>query len=675
MLGKSVAKHASDAASAGVLGVVRTLALATLVFGGLGLSEAKAFGPALLGAALLGLVMAAWSGLVGSPQSNAAAIVAVAVAAVVTNSDAGPDEKFALALATVVVASVLTGATLFLGGKFKLGRLVRFLPYPVVGGFLAATGYLLLKGAWDIAIGAGSDWIVATTLLVGIALAASGRSPSVWAQPLVVAAAATLFFAVLAITGTALADAEDWLLGPFADQSLSMSDLLLWTTADFTQLVPGVPMLLTIPAVAALSLLLNASGIEISQRTELSLDEELKAAGIGNVMGGIVGGLPGWQSITLQQLIGTERWARWGAVLIALISGGLAFVGAGAIGYVPVFLVAGVIIGLGLDLIFEWLVQARRGMTRTDYFVTISVVAATVVFGFVTGVIVGILAAVVLFLVEYSNVAVVHSAVYGNTYRSNVDRPDADDRLLDEAGHQIELVRLHGFVFFGSADRLVNHLKRNVSKLRFLILDGTRVTGLDGSARFTLERFFLSTAEQGVTVILTNFPEEFSGTKSFTTADEGLEWAEDEIIGRGKELLRSVDEQLADLAGPWAADLRNLMVKTEYEPGDILVAEGSVGHPLSIIEYGSIRVVIGDRRIRSIRPGAIIGEMSYYTRSPASAAVVAETQVIAYELSVDKLDDILATHPELAAELHRRMARIMARRVATTNGALHKAWE
>ena len=316
-------------------------------------------------------------------------------------------------------------------------------------------------------------------------------------------------------------------------------------------------------------------------------------------------------------------------------------------------------------------------MTTTDYLVTISVVASTIFFGFVSGVVVGILAAVALFLVEYSNVAVVHSAVDGSSYRSNVDRPTADDRALDDAGHHIQLVRLHGFVFFGSADRLVNYLKRNLTEIRFLILDGTRVTGLDGSARHTLDRFFSTAADQGVTIILTNFSEGFEGTEAFHTADEGLEWAEDEILGAKKQLFRDVNEQLAELAGPWADELGTQMTRVEYEPDDVLIAEGSVGHPISIIEYGSIRVSLDEdrKRVRSIRPGAIIGEMSYYTRNPASAAVVAETRVIAYEISVDKLDDLLATHPALAAELHRRIARVMARRVTATNAALRKAME
>ena len=79
MSGKhSLVRTFADSISAGLVGAVRALSLAALVFGGLGLSEARAFGPILIGAGILGLAIAAVSGLVGTPQSNSAAVVAVA---------------------------------------------------------------------------------------------------------------------------------------------------------------------------------------------------------------------------------------------------------------------------------------------------------------------------------------------------------------------------------------------------------------------------------------------------------------------------------------------------------------------------------------------------------------------------------------------------------------------
>ena len=674
----------TNSLSAGLIGAIRSLALATLIFGGLGLNEARAFGPVLLGAGLLGLVMSLRSGLVGTPQSNAAAIVAVASALIVRRSSGSADDDFALVMATVAIASLGTGISLYLGGAFKLGRLVRFLPYPVVAGFLAATGYLLLVGGWKISQESDNVWILVASLSLGLGLAVAGRSKHAWAQPVLLAAGIGCFALALQVMGLGLADAgnRQWLIGPFEAGGFAPGDLLDWTTADLRLLLPGIPTLLTIPGLAALSLLLNASGIEIAQRSQLSFDDELKSAGLANLAAGFVGGLPGWQSITLQHLVASSKKNPVGAIIVSSVSIGIVFLGPRLLGFIPLFVVGGVILGLGIDLVFNWLVQARSAMTTTDYLVAVSVVAATIGFGFVTGVIVGVMAAVVLFLVEYSNIAVVHSSASGANYRSNVDRPEQDMRTLQASGSSIEIVRLHGFVFFGTADRLVGFLRNLLTSgaTRYLILDGTRITGLDGSAVHTLERFFSHTADQEIQIVLTQFGGhrfENPGLEEFDTLDEGLEWTEDQILGAERSLFSDVEQQLHELGGPWAPELKKALIRVEFAEGDTIIAEGSVGHPIHIIEFGAIRVALdeGTKRVRSIRPGAIVGEMSYYTRQPASASVIAETPVIAYQLTVDKLDDLLNTNPALAAELHRRIARIMARRVASTNAALRKAME
>lgn len=163
----------------------------------------------------------------------------------------------------------------------------------------------------------------------------------------------------------------------------------------------------------------------------------------------------------------------------------------------------------------------------------------------------------------------------------------------------------------------------------------------------------------------------------FHTLDEGLEWAEDQILSNDDSLFSSVETQISEMAGPWADKVFAMMERVEFGAGETIIAEGSVGHPLFVIEYGRVRVVLESTgtRIRTMRPGAIVGEMAYYTRQPANASVIAETEVVAYSLSETKLDDLLATNPRLAAELHRRMARALSRRVTETNTALRKAME
>lgn len=680
----------ADSISAGLVGAVRSLSLAALVFGGVGLSEARAFGPILIGAGILGLVIALMSGLVGTPQSNAAAVVGVAAGLVAAGSTGSADQQFALVMATMAVASIGTGLVLYLAGAFKLGRLIRFLPYPVVGGFLAATGWLLLAGGWRLARASDTGWIIGAALVFGIAIAFAAQLNNQWLQPAVVGTALVAFFLVLALGGVSVdeAGARGWLIGPFAADPVAFSDLFVWLSADFSQLAPAVPVLLTVPAVALLSLLLNASAIEVGERVDLPFDFELKAAGVGNAVGGLVGSLPGWQSLTLQRLVKSSRTNKVGAVVVALVSLSALAVGPRVIGYLPVFVVAGVVAGLGLDLLYEWVVASRNNVSATDYSIVLIVVVVTAAVGFVSGVVVGVVAAIGLFVFQYSKIDVVQAALSGDSYRSNVDRPLTDSERLTETGDAIAIFRIHGFVFFGTANRLIGELRERIAPevVRYLVVDGRRVTGFDGSALNTFERFLETAAETGVTTVLTGFGQlgakvaaaEAAGTVfRFHTLDEGLEWAEDQILSNDDSLFSSVETQLEEIAGPWASDVLGMMDRTEFGAGETIIAEGSVGHPLFVIEYGRVRVVLESTgtRIRTMRPGAIVGEMAYYTRQPANASVIAETEVVAYALSVSKLDDLLATNPRLAAELHRRMARALSRRVTETNTALRKAME
>ena len=675
-----------DALSAGVLGSVRSLSLAVLVFGGLVSSEARSFAPVLVGAGLLGLVMAYFSGIVGTPQSNAVAVVSVAAGIAVGGGN--PETDFALVLATVAIAAIGTGVFLYVGGALKLGRLIRFLPYPVVGGFLAATGWLLVAGGVRLADGGG--WTLPVSLLFAVSVAAAGRSRQGWLQPTVIAAAIGGFFVALSVAGVGIDEAgsNGWLIGPFPDQSFRVGDLVAWASADFGRLLPAVPTLLTVPGVAALSLLLNVSGIEVLNRSDLSVDRELKAAGLANVTAGLVGGLPGWQSITLDRLVRSSPAHRVSAVIVAVVSFAALLAGPQVIGYLPIFAIAGVVGGLGLDLLYEWLVESRRNVSAKDYAIVLVVVIVTALFGFVAGVGVGVVAAVFLFIVQYAKIDVVHSAVSGDTYRSNVDRSRGANEQLSEAGEAVQIVRVHGFVFFGTANRLVVELRERLEsdEVKFLLIDGHRVTGFDGSAIHTVERFIEQVGDRGITTVLTGF-EGLGSTfvsaqatglvETFPTLDEGLEWAEDQILNVDESLFESIADQAKHLAGAWSEELMAMLERVEYVSGEVIIPEGSISHPVHIIEYGRVRVALDDgaTRIRTIRPGAIVGELAYYTREPANASVIADTDVVAYVLTSEKLNELLSTNPRLAAEVHRRMAGAMARRITETNAALRKSME
>ncbi len=230
-----VAPTLTAGAVVGVVEVVFASSFAALLFGGR-LSERIADGVGLnVGAAALVLVVVALqsgrAGVVGSTQDATAAVLAVVAGGIVARV-ADPATAFLTVVAVITVSSVLSGAILMLLGALKLGGLVRFIPYPVVGGFLAGTGWLLAKGSIEVMTGitptldtlgdlVASDAMV--KIVPGVALVSSTRLiRGSLTIPTILASAALVFYAAVVVTGASIDDveAEGWLLGPLPDVAL-----------------------------------------------------------------------------------------------------------------------------------------------------------------------------------------------------------------------------------------------------------------------------------------------------------------------------------------------------------------------------------------------------------------------------------------------------------------------
>src|SRR5262245_19488439 len=165
----------------GAVEVVLAVAFAAFVFGG---SLVRNLGDGIglyLVAAALTLGFLAWRagsrGVVGSVQDAAAAVLAVVASttayrvsqlaleaqrAGVTGYER-PD-IFLTVIAATLVVTVSCGVVFYVLGRFRAGNLVRFVPYPVVGGFLAGTGWLLFNGGIYVSSGVGLQRVVSEIL-------------------------------------------------------------------------------------------------------------------------------------------------------------------------------------------------------------------------------------------------------------------------------------------------------------------------------------------------------------------------------------------------------------------------------------------------------------------------------------------------------------------------------
>ena len=737
--GRIAAAAAGEAAGwGGVLlsaAVMTLLAVATCIsypaiifFGDTAAYYPLGVGIALLGTTVVGVTVALTSpfkGSIAKAQIEPAVVMALMVQAVTAAllARGAPEQVLPTVLAAIALSSLAIGLVYLLLGGLRCGELIRYLPFPVVAGFLAGVGWLLVRGAFaaTVAVAPGESLLVAALRpgqlwhwLPGLALGAL----LFWRQqvrshflnlPLALALGIGLFWLAAAASGTGIQElrAGGWLLGPFPEARLwvPLQHVLALDRIAWDLLLAQLPGFLTLVLVATLALLLNISGLEVVARQDIDFNRELCWHGIGNLLAGALGGMPGFTSLSSSALV-----CRFGAplrpvgVITALACLLLLVAGPQLLGFVPKLVIAAVLLYLGLDFLNDWLVRTWRRMSAGDYAVLLLVFLITVLVDFVWAVGSGLAAGLAIFVVRYSRINVARSTGSGAQIHSHVERPEALRRKLALRGGEIFVLALQGFIFFGTASRLLAQIRGRLRAageppLRWLVLDFRLLNGLDGSAAASFAKLRQDAEREGFTVLLAAAPEsvlrifrregvlrhEDRVVRTFPDLDHALEAAEDRLLAE-EGLLPApaglgglpLAEMFADPAG--RAGFLAALEREEHEAGGVLIRQGERSDSLLFIGDGRVEVRLGfpdgrSLRLRSFEAGTVVGEIAFYLGLPRSASVVAVAPTTAWRLTRERLAALAAAHPELAAELHAYMARLIAQRLNDTNQMLRALGE
>jgi SulP family sulfate permease len=739
---------------AGVLIIVIEISFAALIFSGdLSAYISQGIGFTLFGALVISVVVAltsSYPGAVALPQDSPAAILAIAAAAIASQMPASAPaaSTFFTVVAALVVTSLLTGIFFVALGVFKLGGLIRYVPYPVVGGFLAGTGWLLVQGGIgvmaDVSLGLAqlsalvqpatlARW--APGLLFAIALLVVLRRYSHFLiVPTMLLASIGLFYAFLAVIHLPVAEAEaqGWLLGPFPQAGL-------WQPLPFSALSQiNWPVILgqlgsvgTVMAIGVVSLLLNASGLELAARRDIDLDRELRSAGIANCIAGLTGSPVGYQALSLSAL-GLKLGAT--SRLVGLVAGALCgvmlFAGGSLISFFPKLVAGGLLVFLGLAFLVEWVYDAWFKLSRAEYLIVILITLAMALVGVLQGVGLGLVLAVILFVVDYSRVGVVKHVFSGTNYSSRVERPRLYKQLLRQKGQWLYILELQGFIFFGTANRLLDQVRQRLSAPglpapHFVVLDFRRVSGLDASAVLSFAKLKQLAQGRNLTLIFTQLApqlqrrlerEVFTGADNaawhvFPDLDRGVEWCEEQMIqdfadvglsGQARTARQRLEETLAGLGRPlsWWGQLESedkqhrpkpastpiieslmkYLEREDVEAGYYLIREGDAFTSLYFIADGQVTTERGypdgrKIRLRTMGAGTVVGEVGMYLGSKASASVAADRPSTIYRLSSDKLSEMEKADPAIAAAFHRFMAQLLSERLVSVTDTLQSALE
>jgi sulfate permease, SulP family len=696
----------------GAVEAVLAVAFAALVFGGvLVLHLADGIGLFLVAAALtLGFI--AWRagsrGVVGSVQDAAVAVLAgiagstaFRVTQLIREShgeNVDVPDVFLTVVAATLAVTVLCGVVFVVLGTFRLGNLVRFVPYPVVGGFLAGTGWILLKGGIYVSSGVDvhlrtADLLVTTGTLEHWAPAAAFgvillvavrrvRKPMV--IPIVLGIGLVLFAIGMLVTGSSIASAQEgrWLLGPFESNRLWQPwTLRALSGADWSAVLRQWSGILAAVMVAALQILFNISGTEVLVHRDLDTNRELRDAGVLNVISGALGGIPGYHALSLTSL--AERMsvnARTAGLIAATVPLAAVVFGASVIELIPRMIVGGVLVFLGLAFLVEWVWDKRKVLPPVEYLVVLLILATIIGTGkFLPGVVVGLVMAVILFAVSYGRIELVREVAFGETYHSNVDRPPAERAVLRTMGDEIQILLVNGFMFFGSANGLLELIRKRAETdpPRFLVVDLRRVTGVDSSAVVAFVKVMHMAEASGFELVFTGASEAVRRllARGGIVASEVVRFEPD--LDRGLQrceegLLRDeavpVPEPDGDGLAGMPSGLRAHLEHVELPDGTVLIHQGESPDDVYVLASGRLRVeTVTERgtrmRLRTLRPGVVVGEVAMYSGVPRTADVVAETPSVVLKLSKDSIERMEVEDPELAAALHRWLATTLAGRL------------
>ena len=667
----------------GAVIVIHCIALSAIVFSGPMLPYAvQGAGMMLFGGIVFCLligVTSSYPGMLAVPQEVPATVLGTLGVVVGGTVSAPGHVQFMTMAALLLMSGLLTGLLFLAVGHFRLSHLFRFIPYPVAGGLFAGTGWVLSLAALSVMSGMALDWQTiprifesdmvwkwgpgaAYGLVLTIAMKQKNNLAVMMGSVVLVSA---LYHVGLLVLDISVEDAKA--LG------LLMSGIPeggLWPAfgpgdlgaVDWRVVAGQVPTLLTVTLVTLLCLLVYVNGLEVATGVEVDLNREFRVAGLASMCAGAGGSGPGCHAFVFTlpcRMLGADT--PWTGVVVAVVLTLSLFFGSGILELLPMSIIGGLLLFIGVDLLDKWLVQARGRLHWSDYSTIVLICITIAVFGFVEGVALGMLATLALFTIRLSRVDVIAEEFTARQRRSTMHRSVPDRAILYDRGELLRGYRLRGYIFFGSAHPLIEELKRPLGESpspSCILLDFSAVSGCDLSAANVLCQFVRLAHRARVRTVFSEVSRQLEGSLRRNLPVEsweqiwfepdfesGLERCEELLIKlatsgpsgpkddeRGRlfdrvadELERHLDELaifegLLERLDPW-------LEPREYAEGETLSLQGEVRDGVQLLVSGLVSVHDAEgTRLHHCGPGDVLDPWSAFEdKNVASTTAIART--------------------------------------------------
>ena len=509
--------------TAGIVALPLALAFGIQAFGVISVEEVGNIGAigalaGLTGAMMIGFFASLFGGTpsqISGPTGPMTVISATLISGVWAGTQPHSIETVVVSMA---IAAILCGLFQILFGVLKIGKYIRYIPYPVLSGFMSGIGIIIIVQQLYPLLGLKSpvlivDMITQLPVQIGgfnlIALLLGlGTVAIIYLFPLITKKipATLVALIVMTIVAVCIGFDEKLTIGKipsgfpvpfFVSHEVAGID---WLAVLKMSVLPA----LTLAGLGSIDTLLTSVVADNMTHTKHNSNRELIGQGIGNIAVGLFAGLPG-AGATMRTVVNVKSGGRnrisgmvHGLFLLAVL------LGLGRlVQYVPLSVLAGILITVGVGIIdFKGLKDLLK-IPRADAVVLITVLVLTVFVDLLIAVGIGMIIACVLFMKRASDL------VEGNYHSDQMtafdkEVPWEDEKVLtDEVRRQIYIQRLNGPIFFGSITRFQEVMQEIPTDARIVIIRMRLVSFMDQSGLYAMETAIKDLQARGVTVLMT----------------------------------------------------------------------------------------------------------------------------------------------------------------------------
>jgi SulP family sulfate permease len=459
-----------------------------------------------------------------------------------------------------------------------------------------------------------------------------------------------------------------------------------------------VPEMIAVAIVALVSLVTKTSTLEVARKTAGDLDVEMRAHGVATLLAVPLGGIGGSLQMGTSRLLENSGGARASGAAGALVLIAVALLHLDLLSLVPLPIAAGLVLQLGWGFLVEAFAKPLFQRDALNLALAVVIAAACVRFGYVAGVIGGVVCACLLFAASYARIGVVRQHLSRAQFAGNVNRSAEAAHHLSEAGEAIQVYWLSGYIFFGSSEGVFERVRRDVGALppgrvSHVILDFGAVPAADASATVSLAKLRNFCHQHGAALVFSSLAPRLRGALErdgffkgqhaqapFADVTAALAWAEEALLARSG-LPGLVEGASAAGMATWLQqqlgaealfeDFQPYLERRSFAAGEVIYRQRDAADAIDLVAAGRLCVDVsaaGARtlRLRRVTTHTVVGEMGFFGRAARSATVTADGPATVLTLTRASFERLRRERPDLASAFYEFLLRSLSERIRLT---------